>query len=84
MRKRSPNESSSSTTKRLTVLVVSPLDEEHSALQAIVGHPTYSTWVLFNGRDLLSAVALLQRYNSTTLALLYVSRSNGPERGSTC
>jgi DNA-binding NtrC family response regulator len=62
MRKRSANGSSSSTTERLTVLVVSPLDEDHLALQTVIGDPTYSTWVLFNARDLVSAFALLQQH----------------------
>jgi hypothetical protein len=35
-------------TERLTVLVVSPVEEDHLSLEAIVRHPTYSTWMLFN------------------------------------
>src|SRR5450631_861464 len=62
MRKQSPNESSSSTIEGLTVLVLSPLDEDYLALQAIIGHPMYSSWVLFNARDLVSASALLQQH----------------------
>lgn len=62
MRKQSPNEGPSSTTERVSVLVISPLDEDHSALHTVVGHPKYSTWVLFNARDLVSALALLQQH----------------------
>ena len=31
-------------------------------MQAIIGHPTYSGWVLYNARDVGSAVALLQQH----------------------
>jgi DNA-binding NtrC family response regulator len=62
MKQQSPNERPCGTTERLTVLVLSPLDEDHSALKAIIGHPTYSTWVSYNARDLVSAVALLQQH----------------------
>jgi DNA-binding response OmpR family regulator len=49
----------SSPTGTLTVLSVSPLEEDHLSLQAMVGH---STWTLFNARDLVSALALLQQH----------------------
>ena len=51
-----------SSTERLTVLVVSPVEEDHLFWQAIVSHPTYSTWILFNASDLVSAFALLQQH----------------------
>jgi DNA-binding NtrC family response regulator len=41
----------------LTVLSVSPLDQDHLELLAIVGH---STWMLFTTRNLRSALPLLQ------------------------
>jgi DNA-binding NtrC family response regulator len=44
---------------RLTVLSVSPLAEDHSSLQAIIGH---SKWMLFKARDLVSTLALLQQH----------------------
>ena len=43
----------------LTVLSVSPLEEDHSSLQAIVGH---TGWIVFKARDLVSAMALLRRH----------------------
>ena len=43
----------------LTVLSVSPLDEDHVSLQAIIGH---STWMIFQARDLASALALLRQH----------------------
>jgi DNA-binding response OmpR family regulator len=48
----------------LTVLSVSPLDEDHLSLQAIIRH---STWMLFNARDLVSALALLQQHEITVV-----------------
>jgi len=42
----------------LTVLSVSPLDEDHVSLQTIIGH---STWTIFQAHDLVSAVALLRQ-----------------------
>jgi DNA-binding response OmpR family regulator len=59
MRKESAIERHSGSTGTLTVLSVSPLDEDHSSLQAIIGH---SKWVLLKARDLRSALALLQRH----------------------
>jgi DNA-binding NtrC family response regulator len=67
MRKQSPNKSPSSTTERLTVLVVSPLDEDHLALQAIIDAPAYSSWMLFDARDLVSALALLQQHETAVV-----------------
>lgn len=46
-----------------TILIVSPVEEDHLSVQAIVSHPTYSTWILFNARDLVSAFALLQQHD---------------------
>jgi DNA-binding NtrC family response regulator len=60
--KKQPAIERGSDTERLTILVVSPLEEDHLSLQAIVGHPTYSTWILFNASDLVSAFALLQQH----------------------
>lgn len=47
------------TVPSVTVLSVSPLEEDRMSLQAIVGH---STWRLFHARDLGTALALLQRH----------------------
>lgn len=44
---------------KLTVLSVSPTDEDHLSLQAIFGH---SNWMLFNARDLGAARSLLQQH----------------------
>jgi DNA-binding response OmpR family regulator len=46
-------------TEILTVLSVSPLDEDHVSLQTIVGLPR---WKLYEARDLLSAVTVLQQH----------------------
>jgi DNA-binding response OmpR family regulator len=43
----------------LTILSVSPLEEDHVSLQTIIGH---STWMMFQARDLASALALLRQY----------------------
>jgi len=56
MRKPSSSEVNPSAT--LTILSVSPIEQDHSALQAIVGH---STWSLLKASDLHSAVGLLKR-----------------------
>ena len=53
-----------STPARLTVLSVSPHDEDHLTLQAIVGH---STWTLFKARDLVSALSLLEEHEIAVL-----------------
>jgi DNA-binding NtrC family response regulator len=50
-------------TGTLTVLVVSPLEEDHLSLQAIIGNPAYATWTLLSARDLVSAFALLQQHD---------------------
>jgi len=52
-----------SRTGTLTVLVVSPVEEDHLSLQAIISHPAYSTWTLLSARDLVSAFALLQQHD---------------------
>ena len=52
-----------SSTGDLTVLVVSPVEEDHLSVQAIVGHPTHPTWVVLNARDLVSAFALLRQHD---------------------
>jgi len=43
----------------LTVLSISPLEEDHLSLEAIVGH---STWALFKACDVVSALAVLQQH----------------------
>jgi DNA-binding NtrC family response regulator len=48
--------------EQVTILVISPLDDDHLALQAIIGNSNYSTWILFTARDLVSALALLQQH----------------------
>src|ERR1039457_6877131 len=45
-------------TGRLTVLSVSPLHEDHSSLQTIVGH---SRWKLLSAHDLTAALILVQQ-----------------------
>src|ERR1017187_3197553 len=60
MRKQSAVERQSNRpTGELTVLSVSPLDEDHSSLQAIIGH---SAWKIFTAHDLLSTPALLRQH----------------------
>ena len=54
----------SNTTGILTVLSVSPLEEDHLTLQAILGH---SAWVLFSARGLAPASALLQQHEISVL-----------------
>jgi DNA-binding NtrC family response regulator len=49
-----------STTEVLTVLSVSPLDEDHSSLKAIVGH---SSWRLFEAHNVGSSLAVLQEHH---------------------
>jgi response regulator RpfG family c-di-GMP phosphodiesterase len=48
----------------LTVLSVSPIEEDHRCLQAIIGH---SNWMLLEGRDLLSALTLLQQHETSVI-----------------
>ena len=64
MSKKSAIERRTPTTGTLTVLSVSPLDEDHSSLQAIIGH---SKWLLFKARDLISTLALLEKEEVTVL-----------------
>ena len=64
MRKQPGIEKYLATTGRVTVLCVSPLDEDHSSLQAIVGH---SKWMLFKARDLVSALAVLKQHEISVL-----------------
>jgi DNA-binding NtrC family response regulator len=59
MSKQSAIERQTSTTGTLTVLSVSPLDEDHSSLQAIIDH---SKWMLLKARDLVSTFALLRQH----------------------
>ena len=47
-------------TGKVTVLSVSPHDEDHLSLQAIIDH---SRWEMFAARDLSSALSLLQQHN---------------------
>ena len=60
MRKQPNRETAFSPTGRLTVLCVSPLDEDHVSLQAIIGHQT--KWKLFSARDLVSALVLMGQH----------------------
>jgi DNA-binding NtrC family response regulator len=46
-------------TNHITVLFVSPLDEDHSSLQSIIGH---SKWHLFAAKHLRAASAILQQH----------------------
>src|ERR1017187_717344 len=64
MKKQSAIERQTRTTGTLTVLSVSPLDEDHSSLQTIIGH---SKWLLFKDRDLLSTLALLEKHEISVL-----------------
>src|SRR5450759_1441398 len=59
MSKQSAIERQTTTNGTLNVLSVSPLDEDHLSLQAIIGH---SKWVLLKARDLVSALALLKEH----------------------
>jgi DNA-binding response OmpR family regulator len=43
----------------LTILSVTPLEEDHVSIQTIIGH---STWMMFQARDLASARALLRQH----------------------
>jgi DNA-binding NtrC family response regulator len=51
-------------TGRVTVLFVSPLDEDHSSLEAIIGQ---SRWMLFKARDLVSTLAVLKQHEIAVL-----------------
>jgi response regulator RpfG family c-di-GMP phosphodiesterase len=59
MSKQSAIERQTTTTGTLTVLSVSPVDEDHSSLQAIIGH---TKWLLLKARDLVSTLVLLQQH----------------------
>ena len=64
MRKQPAIERDLDTTGRVTVLSVSPLDEDHSSLQAIISH---SKWMLFKARDLVSTLAKLKQHEIAVL-----------------
>jgi DNA-binding NtrC family response regulator len=49
---------------RLTVLSLSPHDDDHLSLQAIVDH---STWMLLTSRDFGSATTLLQQHDVSVI-----------------
>jgi DNA-binding NtrC family response regulator len=51
-------------TGTLTVLSVSPLHEDHSSLQGIIGH---SRWKLFSAHDLTAALHLVQQEDISVL-----------------
>ena len=55
-----PGVASNSTGTTLTVLSVSPLRQDHLALEAIFGH---SKWKLLCGDDRVSALPLLEKHN---------------------
>jgi DNA-binding NtrC family response regulator len=59
---RSPTTVVTNVSEKVTILVVSPLDEDHLPLQAIIGNSDYSKWILFTARDLVSALTLLQQH----------------------
>ena len=61
--KKQPAVERRSSMNKLTILVVSPVEEDYLSLQAVIGHPTCSTWMLFNARDPVSAFALLQQHD---------------------
>jgi DNA-binding NtrC family response regulator len=62
MRKQPGN--ATSPTGKLTILSVSPLEEDHLSLQAIVGH---STWRLFDANGVAPALAVLQRHEISVI-----------------
>jgi DNA-binding NtrC family response regulator len=64
MKRQSAIERQTRTTGTLTVLSVSPLDEDYSSLQTIIGH---SKWLLFKARDLVSTLALLEKHEISVL-----------------
>ena len=53
-----------SRTRQLPILSVSPNDEDHLSLQALLGH---TKWLLFKARDLPSAVELLREHEIAVL-----------------
>ena len=52
MKNRRKLETAIDSTWKVTILSVSPCDEDQSSLEAIIGH---SRWMLFKARDLVSA-----------------------------
>lgn len=48
----------------VTVLSISPLEEDHLSLQAIVGH---SRWIFFKAERLLPALALLRQHEISVI-----------------
>ncbi|MGA2114025.1 MAG: response regulator [Bryobacteraceae bacterium] len=62
------------TNAKLTVLSVSPQDEDHMCLQAIVSH---STWMLLTARDLESTVTMLRHHE---IAVVVCERNLSPGR----
>jgi hypothetical protein len=64
MRKQPAIETDLERNGRVTVLSISPLDEDHSSLRAIVGH---SKWMLFKARDLVSTLAVLKQHEISVL-----------------
>ena len=65
MRKQPERGTASRPTERLTVLCISPHDEDHISLQAIIGHQT--KWKLFSARDLASALVLMGQHEIAVL-----------------
>jgi DNA-binding NtrC family response regulator len=57
--KKQPAVERRSSMNKLTILVVSPVEEDYLSLQAA----TCSTWMVFNARDPVSAFALLQQHD---------------------
>jgi DNA-binding NtrC family response regulator len=63
-----------SNTRKLTVLSLSPLDEDHLSVHAIIGH---SAWVHLPCYELSSAAALLQKYDiSVVLCAEHLGHGN--------
>jgi DNA-binding NtrC family response regulator len=58
MKKQRKLETAIDPTSKVTILSVSPYDEDQSSLEAIIGH---SRWMLFKARDLVSTLAVLKR-----------------------
>lgn len=51
-------------TGAVTVLSISPIEEDHSSLQAIVGH---SRWMLFKAKRLPPALALMRQHEISVI-----------------
>ena len=60
-------------TKNVTVLSVSPNDEDHDTLSSIIVHHT--KWTLFTARDLTSALAIMEQ---CSIAVLLCERDLRP------